>query len=145
MDDIIYDPLTNQVITDPLELRKNCNKACRILNQKVVHGPALTTVDYKTYSKWRLITEHIINEPKVANILKIRDSNEKVINTSENKMYEALWDIIAKFNFMTIQSGDITHYNGKIEERNISEQQIDNIKKYFEEDYLQTSSKQGGK
>ena len=126
MDDIIYDPLTNQVITDPLELRKNCNKAYRILNQKIVYEPDSTTVtvDYKTYSKWSLITEHIINEPKVANILKIRDSNEKVINTSENKMYEALWDIIAKFNFMPSQSGDITHYDGKIEKRNIENKKI---------------------
>ena len=141
---VIYSPLDNtRQITDPLELRRDCNKAYRDLNISNLEEEGGLSLDFRQTSKWQLITEHIINTPKVIDILKIRDTNQNVINTSENKMYETLWDIIAKFNFMPIQSDNITHYDGKIENRSIGDKVITDLKSYLEGEMIQTSSKQG--
>ena len=97
----IYDPLTSEslnLLTIPQKdklsrLNKNCVKARKLLDTP--HTPT-KKISFRETTKWKLITNHIVNKPNVLDILNIGDTGGRG-PLAKNQMYETLWDILIKF------------------------------------------------
>jgi hypothetical protein len=94
----IFNPLSGIQLNEPDKL-KQLNRLCYQAREAIQtdnRAHPKYELDFSHTTKWDLITKYIINAPNVEEILNISDTS--VPHTAKNKIYEALWDILVKFN-----------------------------------------------